>query len=175
MVLHVSGRQAGASQQCRITRQQYGSKLEAAGIQATLYVMMCTVKNTPFIYLFIFDTPPFCFIDSAHLFGPFIDFLFSYPGMPYDLLASVSVHAWVACLLILPRFFFCESQRSPVCWSCYMTNIHFYLQTSMTLLIPPLIPPPLVACLCLSSNHNPSSFSFSSSPLRQGGSTMTFR
>lgn len=50
--------------------------------------------------------------------------------MPNDLLASVSVHAWVACLLILPPF--CESQRSPVCWSCYMTNIHFYLQTSMT-------------------------------------------
>lgn len=42
--------------------------------------------------------------------------------------------------------------RDLLFWSCYMTNIHFYLQTSMTLLIPPLIPP-FVACLCLSSNH----------------------
>lgn len=107
-MLHVLGRQAWETQQCRITRQQYGSKLEAAGIQATLYVMMCTVK-THHLFLVLHLL---CFIDSVHLFGSFI-FL---PGMPYNLLASVSVHAWVACLWSCPSV----EARDLLFWSCYI-------------------------------------------------------
>lgn len=63
---------------------------------------------------------------------------------------------------------FFGSQRSPVLVIGYMTDTHFYLQTSMTILIPPLIPP-LVACLCLSFNHIPTG---SHLVLLQGGSSV---
>ena len=163
MVLHVSGRQAGASQQCRITRQQYGSKLEAAGIQATLYVMMCTVKTH---HLFFGLTPPL-----LHRLSPFVWIIyFSFLGclitcLPqlvcmHGLPASDPAPLWKPAISCF--FFF---------WSCYMTNIHFYLQTSMTLLIPSS-DPPLVTCLCLFIQSHPSGFSFGSSSLWQGRSSV---
>lgn len=74
--------------------------------------------------------------------------------MPYNLLASVSVHAWVACLWSCPSM---EARDLLFCghgiWPIYTT----YSQTRMTLLIPPLTPSP-VACLCLSFNHITSGF-----------------
>lgn len=145
MVLHVSGRQAGASQQCRITRQQYGSKLEAAGIQATLYVMMCTVK-THHLFLVLH-------LLLLHRLRTFVwNIYFFLLGCRTNLLASVSVHVTGCLPPILPL---CESQRAPVLFLVMLCD-HYahYLQTSMTLLIPPLIPAP-GACLCLSFNHIP--------------------
>lgn len=49
LVLHVPGRQAWAAQQCRISRQQYGSKQEAVDVLATLSLcdgVHCFFKQT---------------------------------------------------------------------------------------------------------------------------------
>lgn len=80
----------------------------------------CALWNTPFILVLHL----LCFIDSVHLFGSFL-FL---PGMPYNLLASVSVHAWDACLWSCP---FVGSQGSPVLVMLY-DQYTLYLRTRMT-------------------------------------------
>ena len=142
MVLHVSGRQAGASQQCRITRQQYGSKFEAAGIQATLYVMMCTLKTR---HLFLVLHP------LLHRLSPFVWIIyFFFLGCLITCLPQlVCMHGLLA------------SDRAPFFWKPEISifghviydRYTLYLQTSMSLLIPPPDPPPPVACLCLSFSH----------------------
>lgn len=62
--------------------------------------------------------------------------------------------------------------------SCLLVMLYdqytLYLRTSMILLILPLIPPPLCRLSMSSIQSHPSSFSFGSSSLRQGGSTARF-
>lgn len=79
-----------------------------------------------------------------------------------NLLASVSVHVWVACLRCRHfvkagdlQFFFFFFFLLVMLYDRYT----LYRQTSMTLLILPLNPPP-VACLCLSFNHTQCFFFF---------------
>lgn len=91
--------------------------------------------------------------------------------MPYDLLASVSVHAWVACLMILPLL-----------WKPEISCLLVMLYDQYTLLSsnkhdstnPASDPsPPLSPVSVFHSITQPSSSSFGSSSLRRGGSTMS--
>lgn len=106
--------------------------------------MMCTVKHS--IYFFGLILPLLHRLQSICL-----DHLFFLMGCLYNLLASVSVHAWVACL---PSCFFFSfvflvgflEARDLLFGSCYMTNIHSTLKQAWLPLMPPLIPPPSSPC-----------------------------
>lgn len=78
-----------------------------------------------------------------------------------NLLASVSVHVWVACLRC--RHFVKAGDLQFFFFFFLLVMLYdrytLYRQTSMTLLILPLNPPP-VACLCLSFNHTQCFFFF---------------
>lgn len=112
--------------------------------------MMCTVKHS--IFFFFGLTPPLL----HRLQSICLDHLFFLDGMPYNLLASVSVHAWVAWF---PSSVFFGSQRSTLLVMLY-DQYTLYLQTSMTPTNASYDPLPSFPCrLCLSFiQSHPSGF-----------------